>query len=403
MSYVIGNKCEGLHDGRWFICTILSSEDEGYKVSFDGWSRRFDAVLTADCIRPRSTIDCRSRKRYRPSVNFHKLLADDEVCIDVEGIRKTAVVRVVDPILELLTVECGNKEVTVAFHDILLPEEPTPTPVKKRKPAASPQVTPLPAGTAPLPEPISAPSTVAPQFASIVRLDGTEISCGDLVNLSSNSPDLMFVVLELYKEGTGDDILLKAQKCDLSEGVAVHVSTNFSLTCPVSAVHKLLGAKLSSSMKKALLDIRHKSIVRVSQSLQLHVGNRSYQLQARRYQLASKLRCEIQKAISSKAARSVTIKLGPADLHHDFELLGLSIGNSFRVGKSKDHLADLDPLLGEKWDVKLKQDDRFFYVTFTEFAMEVSSRSLLARIKFAESTCAFRQDSYRNDTAADCC
>ena len=102
--------CEGLHDGRWYICTILSQKGDRYKVTFDGWSRQFDTVLSADCLRPCTMIDVRSRKRWRPSVNFNKLLPGDEVLISIEGIRKPAVVRVVDPFQELVTVECGKKK-----------------------------------------------------------------------------------------------------------------------------------------------------------------------------------------------------------------------------------------------------------------------------------------------------
>ena len=69
----------------------------------------------------------------------------------------------------------------------------------------------------------------------------------------------------------------------------------------------------------------------------------------------------------------------------------------------KNRLTDLDPLLGKNWAIKLKQDDRFFYITSTEIALEMPSRTLLMKIKFAESTCPFRQDSYREDSAADCC
>lgn len=229
--------------------------------------------------------------------------------------------------MELLTVECGNNELTVAFCDVLPQEElflAAPVPKKRKLPDPPSRVTQLPAATAPLPEPISAPLPMAPQFISTVRIDGIEISCGDLINLSPNSPDLMFVVLELYKEEARDEILLKAQKFDLSEGVPVCLAANYTLTCPVSAVQKLRGIKLSTPMKKAVLDIQQRSTMRFSQSLQIHLGNRNYQLQARCYDLASQLRCEIQKAISTKPARSATIKLGPADLHHDFELLVLS-------------------------------------------------------------------------------
>ena len=173
----------------------------------------------------------------------------------------------------------------------------------------------------------------------------------------------------------------------------------------MSEVYKLQNAKFSPQLKKEVLEVRQRSILRFSQSLQLNASNRSYELQARRNDIAAKLRQEIQKGMSLKAARIFTIRLGPADLCHDLELLGLAIENSFKVEKPKNRLADLDPLLGKNWDIKLKQDDRFFYITYitTEIALEMPSRTLLVKIKFAESTCPFRQDSYREDTAADCC
>ena len=39
----------------------------------------------------------------------------------------------------------------------------------------------------------------------------------------------------------------------------------------------------------------------------------------------------------------------------------------------KNRLTDLDPLLGKNWHIKLKQDDRFFYITSTEIALEMPS------------------------------
>lgn len=132
MAYEIGKKYEGLHDGRWYICTIFSQKGGRYKVTFDGWSRQFDTVLSADCLRSCTLIDVRSRKRWRPSVNFNKLLPGDEVFISIEGIRKSAAVRVVDPFLELVTVECGNEEIIASFRDVLPPPEPTPDTVKRQ-------------------------------------------------------------------------------------------------------------------------------------------------------------------------------------------------------------------------------------------------------------------------------
>ena len=162
------------------------------------------------------------------------------------------------------------------------------------------------------------------------------------MNLSPNAADVVFLVLEVYQEEMSGDLLMNAQKCQLSDGVAVPSSSNFRLTCPVSEVYKL----------------QNRSILWFSQSLQLNASNRFYQLQARRND-AAKLRQEIQKGMSLKAARTFTIRLGLADLRHDLELLELAIENRFKVEKPKNRLADLDPLLGKNWDIKLKQDDRF--------------------------------------------
>ena len=39
MSFEIGKKCEGLHEGRWYVCTILTCEKDGYSVTLDEWVR----------------------------------------------------------------------------------------------------------------------------------------------------------------------------------------------------------------------------------------------------------------------------------------------------------------------------------------------------------------------------
>ena len=216
MSFEIGKKCEGLHEGRWYVCTILACEKDGYSVTFDGWSRKFDTVLAPEFVGPRSTIESRKRKPWTPSINFNKLLPDDEISIDVEGSRKQALVRVVDPFREQLTVECESVQLTVAFRDVLPPPVFTPV-VKRKRPAAPRVVTPSePAPTSPqVPTPVS---YTAPQFMAIVRPDGTEIGCGDLVNLSPNAADVVFLVLEVYQEEMSGDLLMNAQKCQLSDG-----------------------------------------------------------------------------------------------------------------------------------------------------------------------------------------
>ena len=106
--------------------------------------------------------------------------------------------------------------------------------------------------------------------------------------------------------------------------------------------------------------------------------------------------------MTTKAARNCTFKIGPANLATDLELLSLTLESRFRTTKSKKVIADFDLLLGSNWDVKKKPDDHF-YANYAEFSLDVSTRALITKIKFAKSTCAFRPDSYRADTAADCC
>ena len=405
MSFQIGENCEGLHEGRWFACTILSHEGEEYKVTFENWSSRFDAILPSNGIRPRSlAIDCRSRKRQRPTVNFSKLFPEDGINVEVDGMKKPAIVKIIDPFLEILTVEMENEEVMVPFHCVLpRDEKPMSQPAKKRKEAVPKQASPqelLAPATTPSPTLPRLESSMTPQFFSVVRPDGVEISCGDLVTIAPICTDLAFIIIEIYQEDLRE--MMKAQKCEFSDGMVAKLDEQFNLTCPVTSVHKA-DSKISSKFTKTMQDIRRKAILRCADSQRQNAGNREYQLQVRKHELAAKLRGEIRKAMTTKAARNCTFKIGPANLATDLELLSLTLESGFRTTKSKNVLADFDPLLGSNWDVKKKPDDHFFYVTYAEFALDVPTRALVTKIKFAESTCAFRPDSYRADTAADCC
>ncbi len=84
---------------------------------------------------------------------------------------------------------------------------------------------------------------------------------------------------------------------------------NFSQNCPASALFIVHGAPISAQFRKLLLDIHQKSILQVSQSLQQHLSDRTYQLRVRRNNLESKLRSEIQKGMSTKASCSFSVKL----------------------------------------------------------------------------------------------
>lgn len=239
-----------------------------------------------------------------------------------------------------------------------------------------------------------------PQFVSVVRPDGVEISCGDLVTVAPACTDLAFIVIDIYQQDSRE--MMKAQKCEFSDGMVAKLDEQFNMTCPVTSVHKV-DSNISSHFTKTVQDVRRKAILRCADSQRQYAGNQEYQLKVRKHELAAKLRGEIRRAMTTKAVRNCTFKVGPANLATDLELLSLTVESGFRTAKSKNVLADFDPLLGSNWDVKKKPDDHFFYVTYAEFALDVSTRALIMKIKFAESTCAFRPDSYRADTAADCC
>ena len=49
------------------------------------------------------------------------------------------------------------------------------------------------------------------------------------MSLNSNSADVILIVLELYQDESGFEVLLNAQKSQLSDGVAVHPLANFRM------------------------------------------------------------------------------------------------------------------------------------------------------------------------------
>ena len=62
-----------------------------------------------------------------------------------------------------------------------------------------------------------------------MRLDGLEISCGDLVTFSATSTDLAFLVVEIYQHACQQNPheMLKAQKCEISENAVVKLTEDF--------------------------------------------------------------------------------------------------------------------------------------------------------------------------------
>ena len=107
-----------------------------YKVTFENWSSRHDAVLHADCIRARypSMAHGRKRKRLPLVVNLSKLFPEDELYVQVDGTRKLAIVKIIDPFLELLTVAIDGQEKTISFQSVVQPDVfATPVRAKKKK------------------------------------------------------------------------------------------------------------------------------------------------------------------------------------------------------------------------------------------------------------------------------
>ena len=49
------------------------------------------------------------------------------------------------------------------------------------------------------------------------------------MSLTPNSADVIFIVLELYQDESGFEVLLNAQKSQLSDGVAVRPLANFRM------------------------------------------------------------------------------------------------------------------------------------------------------------------------------
>ena len=141
--------------------------------------------------------------------------------------------------------------------------------------------------------------------------------------------------------------------------MAAKLDEQFNTTCPVTSIHKV-DSKISTDYTKTVQDIRKKAILRCADSQRQNAGNREYQLQVRKHELAVKLRGEIRRAMTTKAFRNFTLEIGPANLATELELLSLTLQSGFRTTKSKNVLTELDPLLGSKWDVGKKLEDHLF-------------------------------------------
>ena len=110
-----------------------------------------------------------------------------------------------------------------------------------------------------------------PQFFSVVRPDDVEIGCGDLVTIAPTCTDLAFIIIEIYQQDLRE--MMKAQKCEFSDGMVAKLDEQFNLTCPVTLVHKA-DSKISSKFTKTVQDIWRKAILRCADSQQQNAGNR---------------------------------------------------------------------------------------------------------------------------------
>ena len=167
----------------------------------------------------------------------------------------------------------------VSFDSVVAcDEEPAAkTPAKKRR-QAFPRELRSPVTTTPVslpPAPTSLESITPPQFTSVLRPDGVQITCGDLVTVSATCTDLALLVTEIFEQDSRE--MVKAQKCELNENISMKLTEDFNVTCPVSSVHKL-DNKTSASFAKTILEVRRRAMARTAESLCHYAGNRTYQL-----------------------------------------------------------------------------------------------------------------------------
>ena len=193
------------------------------------------------------------------------------------------------------------------------PDEPAVSEKRPRKSACTREASPSIAKSSPPPPPEASywESPTPPQLISILRPDGVEISCGDLLTFAPSCTDLAFMVTEICLQDSRE--VLKAQKCEVEESTALNLSQDFTVTCSVTSVNKL-DLKACPVLSKTAVGIGGRAILRCAESLRHHAGNHAYQLRYRQHELAARIREEVRRSMTAKAARTSTIKLGPASL-----------------------------------------------------------------------------------------
>ena len=128
--------------------------------------------------------------------------------------------------------------------------------------------------------------------------------------------------------------------------------------------------------------------------------NVSYLLDLRKSCLASQIRQGVYSGVSRNATRPAQpIHLGIFDPMYDSRILGLTSENQFQVSYSGKDLANLDSLLGAKWDIKILEPgnpcSHFKYVCKVRFFVHRPSMTLRLNFVYSESNIPFAVD-YRS-------
>lgn len=118
--------------------------------------------------------------------------------------------------------EIGDRELMVPFSSVLPSDDEQPAPpiqAKKIRKAASAKQTfrTVTASTIQLPASSRQDSNILPQLVLVVRPDGLENSCGDLVTVSPICTDQAFLLIAIYRRDSR--AMLKALKCLITDGV----------------------------------------------------------------------------------------------------------------------------------------------------------------------------------------
>ena len=203
-------------------------------------------------------------------------------------------------------------------------------------------------------------------YMCAITPDGLVISCGEFYSVRDFNNDIFLLskIVEINTNFICTMVLCKANEKGLlcqTEGLELSVACGHVIRCTNTLSTKTLCKKLLVKQK----EIRHATFIAVKDCLGASPPLSCYSKNTRRFQLAAKIREELDKSFSSKGFK-ITLKLGILDLVHDPGLLGLDLKQG--VQKREFNListgfGELDLLLGKGWDYKFhsSQDPSHFY------------------------------------------